>query len=125
VSQDTFNTVCNFFTQLGESGATQKELARYDQTIQFHIDDESPFCIRIAGGKISPEVGRATDKIESVDDFLGLLLLKADAETIAGLMAGSITLGETLLNGKVDIYGNIQKEYIIAWLSRLFRRIAR
>lgn len=123
MSQNTFNAVSNFFTQLAESAATQNELARYDQIIQFHIDDEGPFCIRITGGKISPEIGRATDKIEGVDDFLRLLLLRTDAETIAALMAGSMTLGEALLEGKADIYGNIQKEYIIAWLSRLFRRI--
>ena len=125
MSQNTFHAVSNFFTGLGESAAAQKELARYDQTILFHIGNEQPFCIRIAGGKVSPEIGGATDKIESVDDFLRLLLLKTDAETIAALMAGSVTLGETLLQGTVDIHGNIQKEYIIAWLSRLFQRTER
>ena len=54
-------------------------------------------------------------------DFVKVLLFEADTNTMSSLLEKEVTLGEALFQGTVDIHGNVKKEYIIAWLSKLLR----
>ena len=116
MSEKIFDRVSRFFKDLSISSKAQKELRRYDQIIQFNITDEGLFFIRISNGEAIAERG----EIEKFD-FLNVLLIKTDTNTINALLEKDLTLGEALFQGKIDIYGNIVKEYIIAWLSQLLR----
>lgn len=112
----SFQKVSEFFSNLAGLADARQELSRYDQIIQFHILGEGPFLIRVSHGEVSSELGEVKNP-----DFLKVLTVKTDADTITELLERRRTLGEALFQGKVDIYGNIVKEYIIAWLSNFFR----
>jgi hypothetical protein len=116
MNASSFAKVSTFFHNLGELADAREELSKYDQIIQFHILGEQTFLIRVCGGEVSSELGEIKDP-----DFLKVLKIKADAETVNELLDRRLTLGEALFGGKVEIYAFLVKGYVVAWLSKLFQ----
>ena len=116
----SFREVSSFFQNLGELADMREELSKYDQIIQFRISGEQPFHIRVCAGEIFSELGEITDP-----DFMQVLSIKTDAETINELLDKRQTLGEAIFRGKVEIYAFLVKGYVVAWLSKLFQKVGK
>ncbi len=135
---DIIDLVQKAFTKLGESPDGRNLLKKWNQTVQFEVDDQT-FVMDVEGGKVTFRRGKEFswpppwdefyndhDAVYSKTPYWRNTVFRTDKETMVNIVTGnngSLTLWDAVWNGKLWISSSISKTYIFAWLSKMFRYI--